>query len=62
VLGSSGRPPPLMTESIQVVSDMPETPSGKILRRVPTANSNTLDKRDENTFANPDMIELIRSE
>ncbi len=62
MLGSSGRPPSLMTESIQVVSDMPETPSGKILRRVPTANSNTLDKGDENTLANPGLIELIRLE
>jgi acetyl-CoA synthetase len=39
---------------------MPKTRSGKIMRRVLAAISNTLDVGDITTLANPDVVEQIR--
>ncbi len=40
--------------------DMPKTRSGKIMRRVLAAISNTMDTGDVTTLANPDVVEQIR--
>ncbi len=45
---------------VHVVPDMPKTRSGKIMRRVLAAISNTLDIGDVQTLANPDVVEQIR--
>jgi acetyl-CoA synthetase len=39
---------------------MPKTRSGKLMRRVLAAISNTLDVGDITTLANPDIVEQIR--
>jgi acetyl-CoA synthetase len=39
---------------------MPKTRSGKIMRRVLAAISNTLDTGDITTLANPEVVEEIR--
>ena len=39
---------------------MPKTRSGKIMRRVLAAISNTLDIGDVMTLANPDIVEEVR--
>ncbi len=39
---------------------MPKTRSGKIMRRVLAAISNTMDIGDVTTLANPDVVEEIR--
>jgi len=39
---------------------MPKTRSGKIMRRVLAAISNTMDTGDVTTLANPDVVEQIR--
>ena len=39
---------------------MPKTRSGKIMRRVLSAISNTMDTGDVSTLANPDIVEQIR--
>jgi acetyl-CoA synthetase len=39
---------------------MPKTRSGKIMRRVLAAISNTMDVGDVTTLANPDVVEGIR--
>ncbi len=39
---------------------MPKTRSGKIMRRVLAAISNTMDVGDVTTLANPDVVEQIR--
>jgi acetyl-CoA synthetase len=39
---------------------MPKTRSGKIMRRVLAAISNTMDTGDITTLANPDVVEQIR--
>jgi len=45
---------------VWIVPDMPKTRSGKIMRRVLAAISNTLDTGDITTLANPDVVEIIR--
>ncbi|HYQ92824.1 MAG TPA: hypothetical protein VES89_12320, partial [Candidatus Competibacteraceae bacterium] len=45
---------------VYVVPDMPKTRSGKIMRRVLAAISNTRDVGDVTTLANPEIVEEIR--
>jgi hypothetical protein len=54
-IGKIARP-----KRIHIVPDMPKTRSGKIMRRVLAAISNTLDTGDITTLANPDIVEQIR--
>ncbi len=54
-IGKIARP-----RNVWVVPDMPKTRSGKIMRRVLAAISNTLDIGDVMTLANPDVVEEIR--
>ena len=54
-IGKIARP-----KNVYVVPDMPKTRSGKIMRRVLAAISNTLDIGDVMTLANPDIVEEIR--
>jgi len=46
--------------AVWIVSDMPKTRSGKIMRRILAAISNTMDTGDTTTLANPDVVEQIR--
>ena len=55
MIGKIARP-----KAIHVVPDMPKTRSGKIMRRVLAAISNTMDTGDVTTLANPDIVEQIR--
>jgi acetyl-CoA synthetase len=55
MIGKIARP-----KAVHVVPDMPKTRSGKIMRRVLAAISNTLDVGDITTLANPDVVEQIR--
>jgi acetyl-CoA synthetase len=55
MIGKIARP-----KSVHVVPDLPKTRSGKIMRRVLAAISNTMDTGDVTTLANPDVVELIR--
>ncbi|MBK9090778.1 MAG: acetate--CoA ligase [Holophagales bacterium] len=55
MIGKIARP-----RAVHIVSDMPKTRSGKIMRRVLAAISNTLDTGDITTLANPDVVEQIR--
>jgi acetyl-CoA synthetase len=54
-IGKIARP-----KRIWIVSDMPKTRSGKIMRRVIAAISNFADVGDVSTLANPDIVEDIR--
>ncbi len=54
-IGKIARP-----RNVYIVPDMPKTRSGKIMRRVLAAISNTLDIGDVMTLANPDIVEEIR--
>jgi len=54
-IGKIARP-----KNVHIVPDMPKTRSGKIMRRVLAAISNTLDTGDISTLANPDVVEQIR--
>ena len=54
-IGKIARP-----KNVYVVPDMPKTRSGKIMRRVLAAISNSLDIGDVMTLANPDVVEEIR--
>lgn len=45
---------------VWIVSDMPKTRSGKIMRRVLAALSNKQDPGDVTTLANPEVVEEIR--
>jgi len=45
---------------VWIVSDMPKTRSGKIMRRVLGALSNKMDVGDVMTLANPDVVDEIR--
>ena len=54
-IGKIARP-----KNVFIVPDMPKTRSGKIMRRVLAAISNTLDIGDVMTLANPDVVEEIR--
>ncbi|MGP8074355.1 MAG: acetate--CoA ligase [Thermoplasmata archaeon] len=54
-IGKIARP-----KAVRFVPDMPKTRSGKIMRRVLAAISNTMDVGDVTTLANPDVVEQIR--
>ena len=54
-IGKIARP-----KHVYIVPDMPKTRSGKIMRRVLAAISNTMDIGDVSTLANPDIVEEIR--
>ena len=54
-IGKIARP-----KNVYIVPDMPKTRSGKIMRRVLAAISNTLDIGDVLTLANPDVVEKVR--
>ncbi|MDP6786660.1 MAG: acetate--CoA ligase [Rhodospirillales bacterium] len=54
-IGKIARP-----KHVHIVPDMPKTRSGKIMRRVLAAISNTLDIGDVMTLANPDVVEEVR--
>ncbi|MDA2938801.1 acetate--CoA ligase [Acidobacteria bacterium AH-259-A15] len=55
IIGKMARP-----KHVYVVPDMPKTRSGKIMRRVLAAISNTMDIGDVTTLANPEIVEEIR--
>lgn len=55
MIGKIARP-----RTVRIVPDMPKTRSGKIMRRVLAAISNTMDTGDISTLANPDVVEQIR--
>lgn len=55
IIGKIARP-----RHVYIVPDMPKTRSGKIMRRVLAAISNTLDIGDVTTLANPEIVEEIR--
>jgi acetyl-CoA synthetase len=54
-IGKIARP-----KNVWIVSDMPKTRSGKIMRRVIAAVSNFADVGDTTTLANPEIVEEIR--
>ncbi len=54
-IGKIARP-----KNVHIVPDMPKTRSGKIMRRVLAAISNTMDIGDVTTLANPDVVEKVR--
>lgn len=54
-IGKIARP-----KGVRVVPDMPKTRSGKIMRRVLAAISNSMDVGDVSTLANPEVVEQIR--
>src|SRR2546425_1206871 len=54
-IGKIARP-----KSVWMVSDMPKTRSGKIMRRVIAAISNFADVGDVSTLANPEIVDDIR--
>jgi len=56
-IGKIARP-----KAVHIVSDLPKTRSGKIMRRVLAAISNTMDTGDVTTLANPDVVEQIRKQ
>jgi acetyl-CoA synthetase len=56
-IGKIARP-----KDVRIVPDMPKTRSGKIMRRVLAAISNTMDTGDITTLANPDVVEQIREQ
>jgi acetyl-CoA synthetase len=55
IIGKIARP-----KRVHIVPDMPKTRSGKLMRRVLAAISNTLAVGDITTLANPDVVENIR--
>jgi acetyl-CoA synthetase len=55
MIGKIARP-----KAVHVVPDMPKTRSGKLMRRVLAAISNTMNIGDITTLANPDIVEQIR--
>jgi acetyl-CoA synthetase len=55
MIGKIARP-----KMVHIVPDLPKTRSGKIMRRVLAAISNTMDTGDVTTLANPDIVEQIR--
>ena len=55
VIGKIARP-----KNVWIVSDMPKTRSGKIMRRVIASVSNFADVGDVTTLANPEVVESIR--
>jgi acetyl-CoA synthetase len=57
MIGKIARP-----KSVHIVPDLPKTRSGKIMRRILAAISNTMDTGDVTTLANPDIVEVIRKQ
>jgi acetyl-CoA synthetase len=57
MIGKFARP-----KDVHIVPDLPKTRSGKIMRRVLAAISNTIDTGDVTTLANPDIVEIIRQQ
>jgi acetyl-CoA synthetase len=57
MIGKIARP-----KSVHVVADLPKTRSGKIMRRILAAISNTMDVGDVTTLANPEIVEQIRKQ
>ena len=57
MIGKFARP-----KSVHIVPDLPKTRSGKIMRRVLAAISNSIDTGDVTTLANPDIVEVIWKE
>lgn len=55
IIGKIAKP-----KHVYIVPDMPKTRSGKIMRRVLAAISNTKDVGDVTTLANPEIVEEIR--
>ncbi|MBI3732916.1 MAG: AMP-binding protein, partial [Chloroflexi bacterium] len=55
IIGKIARP-----RHVYIVPDMPKTRSGKIMRRVLAAISNTMDVGDVTTLANPEVVEQVR--
>ncbi len=55
LIGKIARP-----KHVRIVSDMPKTRSGKIMRRVLAAISNNMPVGDVTTLANPEIVEQIR--
>jgi acetyl-CoA synthetase len=55
IIGPIARP-----KHVYIVPDMPKTRSGKIMRRVLAAISNTMNIGDVTTLANPEVVEDIR--
>jgi len=55
MIGKIARP-----KTVHIVPDMPKTRSGKLMRRILAAISNTLDVGDITTLSNPDVVEQIR--
>jgi len=55
LIGKIARP-----KSVRIVSDMPKTRSGKIMRRVLASISNRMPVGDVTTLANPEVVEQIR--
>jgi acetyl-CoA synthetase len=55
MIGKIARP-----KSVNIVPDLPKTRSGKIMRRVLAAISNSMDTGDVTTLANPDIVDIIR--
>ena len=55
MIGKIARP-----KAVHIVPDLPKTRSGKIMRRVLAAISNTMDVGDVTTLANPEIVEQIR--
>ncbi|MGH8247116.1 MAG: AMP-binding enzyme, partial [Gammaproteobacteria bacterium] len=55
IIGKLARP-----KHVYIVPDMPKTRSGKIMRRVLAAISNTMDIGDVTTLANPEVVEEVR--
>src|SRR5438094_204374 len=55
IIGKIARP-----KAVNIVPDLPKTRSGKIMRRVLAAISNSMDTGDVTTLANPDVVDLIR--
>lgn len=55
IIGPIARP-----KHVYIVPDMPKTRSGKIMRRVLAAISNTMNIGDVTTLANPEVVEEIR--
>jgi acetyl-CoA synthetase len=54
-IGKIARP-----KNVWIVSDMPKTRSGKIMRRVIASISNFADVGDVSTLANPEIVDDIR--
>jgi acetyl-CoA synthetase len=54
-IGAIARP-----RHVVIVPDMPETRSGKIMRRVLAAISSGEDPGDVSTLANPEVVDMIK--